>query len=518
MTHLRRKPFRTLTFLSVLATLFLAGHPSRAAEDLRVPATVSVEPLTLTLDTDDGYDLLRLVVAGPDGAREEVSGLGERVYLDLHDGLGTPLPDGRYRYELWGTDAESGTELLVTSGTFAVAEGVFLDPTAVPEATDAYAIESDNLTVEGNACIGQDCSSDFTDFIGFPLVLRANNTRLRFQDTSDINAYAQRDWSLVANDNFYGGAEYFAIGDCEESGAGCQDSKAPFVLLAHAPYYSLFIDELGNVGLGTSIPGSRLDVDGDIAVNGLVDGRDLAADGTELDAHVASSDNPHQVTAAQVGAASASALDDHLSDYANPHDVGAAQVGAVATSDFAAHVADFTEHTNDRNNPHRVTAYQIGAADASDLSTHMADRGNPHGVTALQAGADPAGTAAALLADHEEDHPIGPSQLPVPVTEGGTGATTAAAARANLGIVDPQRGVAAVNAFSGRPLRAVVSLPTPLPPGTEYVVQVTVEGTSSSRLVTAGVSDVDEDGFNITLSTDRAYEVAAVHWTVHPMD
>jgi hypothetical protein len=40
----------------------------------------------------------------------------------------------------------------------------------------------------------------------------------------------------------------------------------------------------------------------DVTVGGKVNGRDIAADGTKLDNHVARTDNPHKVNAAQVGA------------------------------------------------------------------------------------------------------------------------------------------------------------------------------------------------------------------------
>ena len=39
----------------------------------------------------------------------------------------------------------------------------------------------------------------------------------------------------------------------------------------------------GNLGVGTNNPSAKLDVQGDIAVTGTVDGRDIAADGTKLD-------------------------------------------------------------------------------------------------------------------------------------------------------------------------------------------------------------------------------------------
>jgi len=60
----------------------------------------------------------------------------------------------------------------------------------------------------------------------------------------------------------------------------------------------------------------------------------------------------------------------------NPHEVAAGQVGAATVAGLAAHLAGV--------NPHGVTAEQVGAATTTALSDHVADTDNPHGVTALQ--------------------------------------------------------------------------------------------------------------------------------------
>jgi len=70
----------------------------------------------------------------------------------------------------------------------------------------------------------------------------------------------------------------------------------------------------GNVGIGIVAPTEKLDVVGNIAVSGTVDGRDVAADGTAQDNHIASTANPHSVTKAQVGLGSV----DNTSDTAKP--------------------------------------------------------------------------------------------------------------------------------------------------------------------------------------------------------
>jgi len=57
---------------------------------------------------------------------------------------------------------------------------------------------------------------------------------------------------------------------------------------------------LSVTGLATLNGGVR--VAGNLDVTGTVDGRDVSADGTRLDQHLARTDNPHATTAAQVGA------------------------------------------------------------------------------------------------------------------------------------------------------------------------------------------------------------------------
>ncbi len=70
----------------------------------------------------------------------------------------------------------------------------------------------------------------------------------------------------------------------------------------------------------------------------------------------------------------------HVDDKNNPHEVTAEQVGAAKDSDL-------TNHINDKNNPHQVTAEQVGAAKGTDLNNHINDKNNPHEVTAEQVGA-----------------------------------------------------------------------------------------------------------------------------------
>lgn len=90
---------------------------------------------------------------------------------------------------------------------------------------------------------------------------------------------------------------------------------------------------------------------------------------TILEGHAGNKNNPHGVTAAQIGAEVAGSasvvqgnLTSHINNRSNPHGVTAAQVGADPAGTGAAVQANLTAHINNRNNPHGVTAAQLGAA------------------------------------------------------------------------------------------------------------------------------------------------------------
>lgn len=89
-----------------------------------------------------------------------------------------------------------------------------------------------------------------------------------------------------------------------------------------------------------------------------------------------------------------------------------------------------TAHTENRNNPHGVTAAQVGAAAATHAAQHAAVGSDPVTPGSIGAAAESHTHAAEAVTSGVLDS----ARLPtVPVSKGGTGATTAAAALANLG-------------------------------------------------------------------------------------
>ena len=107
----------------------------------------------------------------------------------------------------------------------------------------------DDLIVQGSECVGLDCVNN-ENFGFMTLILKENNTRLKFFDTS-AGTFPGNDWILEANESASGGRNHFAIVD--ETGA-----KVPFKIIAGAPTNSLFVDNTGRVGIGTGNPVLRV--------------------------------------------------------------------------------------------------------------------------------------------------------------------------------------------------------------------------------------------------------------------
>ncbi|MDG4971400.1 hypothetical protein [Lactococcus lactis] len=104
---------------------------------------------------------------------------------------------------------------------------------------------------------------------------------------------------------------------------------------------------------------------------------------TNLASHLANTNNPHKVTAAQVGLdkvdnvkqASKAEFDSHTSDASNPHKVTASQVGSYSKSEsddkLATQKQAMDSHVNNKANPHAVTASQVGAYSKQEIDTKL---------------------------------------------------------------------------------------------------------------------------------------------------
>jgi hypothetical protein len=103
----------------------------------------------------------------------------------------------------------------------------------------------DDLIVQGSQCVGLDCV-DGQSFGFSTLILKENNLRIRFEDTS-VGAFPANKWELVANDSASGGANFFAIFDATAA-------KSLLKVTAGARENALFVSSTSNLGLGTGDP------------------------------------------------------------------------------------------------------------------------------------------------------------------------------------------------------------------------------------------------------------------------
>ena len=114
----------------------------------------------------------------------------------------------------------------------------------------------DDLIVDGSICAGMDCVNG--ESFGFDTIrMKENNLRIKAQDTSNSASFPTVDWQLTFNDSGNGGANKFSIDDID-------NGRTPFTIEASAPSHSLYVDDGGRIGLGTSTPVVEIHVmDGD---------------------------------------------------------------------------------------------------------------------------------------------------------------------------------------------------------------------------------------------------------------
>jgi hypothetical protein len=237
-------------FLAAAAALFpllaSAGDEPRAA---RLVTTAR----TIEWHAAGDPAVTRLSLQRPDGeVITETFAAGRNATLRL-DGLA----DGVYSYELRMTQRDAAAPL-VQSGTFTVARGAVVAPglaersLGAPLKPGANTFFSDDVSARGGVCAGADCTSPESYGVA-TAKLKANNTRLKFEDTSTSAGFPTTDWQLSANDTFSGGAEKFFIEDLTAA-------TVPLLIEGGTPTNALYLDSTGRIGLRTSTPARDLTI------------------------------------------------------------------------------------------------------------------------------------------------------------------------------------------------------------------------------------------------------------------
>ncbi len=264
------------TLIAVLAIVtMIFGTSTISAEKAKPVAQVLSGSYGLSWNPQVPFGKFNVRISAPSGeVLDKVFEAGAIPGFDLSD-LKKGALDGTYTYEITlspnlpmkniqrdpvGVTPKSDVTMTQT-GYFTVKNGSIVNPHlqeggATPVKTSGTQGEdlsstqdqviNDDLIVTFSVCIGNDCVNG--ESFGFDtLRLKENNLRIKAQDTSNSASFPTRDWQITFNGSNNGDAEYFAIDDVD-------GGRTPFKIEASAPTNSLYVDDGGRIGLGTSTP------------------------------------------------------------------------------------------------------------------------------------------------------------------------------------------------------------------------------------------------------------------------
>ncbi|HSS48374.1 MAG TPA: tail fiber domain-containing protein, partial [Thermoanaerobaculia bacterium] len=272
-----QKTLAALVFGVVVASLSLV--PALAGESPRPEnpvARVNVGPTSVDWSPAVDYERLVLTVVGPQGFenRQELEA-GQSPSLTLFKPNGERLADGVYRYELrllprTVAGTKNLTDKTVQTGGLWIRDGAFVTPTPgknpvasppsskrpqIRNITEKDSVVSDDLVVQGTACIGPDCVNGDPDATN-TLKLKSRLPRILFDDPFS-GFFPARDWALQGNTA--DPADYFILQDVTSA-------TIPFSIHGGSPNDTLVVASGGfdaqerRVGIGVSVPLKNLHV------------------------------------------------------------------------------------------------------------------------------------------------------------------------------------------------------------------------------------------------------------------
>ncbi|MFW2542766.1 hypothetical protein ACN2XU_09000 [Primorskyibacter sp. 2E107] len=127
--------------------------------------------------------------------------------------------------------------------------GVLLGLLTLCAPVSAQTVLSGNYSIDGRFCAGPDCWNT-EDFTNTTLKLKQVEPRLVFEDSSTAG-FPSVDWRMDANGSSPTEGSYFAISNVDAN-------RTLFTLRANAPANAFYLDDSGDLGLGTSIPQADL--------------------------------------------------------------------------------------------------------------------------------------------------------------------------------------------------------------------------------------------------------------------
>jgi len=124
---------------------------------------------------------------------------------------------------------------------------------AVPLFSDE--IFYDDVVIQQSLGVGMDVNNG--ENFGFStILLKENNLRITFEDTSNSGSFPTNDWQLTANESTNGGKNRFSI---EDLTAG----QVPFTVSAGAPDHALYVHNNGNLGIRSDAPAQDVHITSD---------------------------------------------------------------------------------------------------------------------------------------------------------------------------------------------------------------------------------------------------------------
>ena len=260
--------------ITVLLLLLLTTAGAAAAKQL-----TSVQVTSTGIEFGIGAAVkgsLTLVIGGPGDFRyEQTFPASGPLFVAASEFLGANPVAGSYTWNLTLNregiqDRGDRTRATTQSGAFTVLEGGILANSSLVERsgmTKDQVFVDDVIVNGGSICVGFDCVNG--ESFGFDTIrLKENNLRIHYQDTSTSASFPSNDWRSVANDTGNGGANYYGI---EDSNTG----RIPFRIEAGARNHALYVEQDGDVGIGTENPAVDLEI-----VSGNTPTMRLQQDGT----------------------------------------------------------------------------------------------------------------------------------------------------------------------------------------------------------------------------------------------
>jgi hypothetical protein len=256
----------TTILVTIILCLFGTVIAAAPVQDDKPIADEMIGASGITWTPKMTYVQMVVNVSRPDGTVvSKTFARGDAPYLDLNSIMGDRLNDGLYTYELQmvpntgpkvrqaqetaGLDKEKnkGWEALTQTGHFRVQGGAIVTGSP-PEGRSGTkdVLHYDDVIITGSLCVGFDCADG--ESFGFDtIILKEHNLRIYFNDTSYTASYPTNSWRITINDSTNGGASYFSVDDVD-------DGTSIFKVEAGAPSNSLYVEDYGRVGLGTSTP------------------------------------------------------------------------------------------------------------------------------------------------------------------------------------------------------------------------------------------------------------------------